>query len=107
MTRENILEQIRQALDALSTSSFDNWHGVTPSNLARFRVVPYEIVVADDEGGVCTMWMVLDGIPPGYGVAFEPGTASWAVVERHVGPSAIPFLLVVQADSLARALAGM
>lgn len=107
MTRENVLEQIRQALEATSTSEFNNWHGVTPSNHARFRVVPHEIMVADDEGGVCTMWMVLDGIPPGYGVAFEPESASWAVVERHVGPSAIPFLLVVQADSLGRALEGM
>jgi len=107
----DLLARVSAAFDAVATTPFENLHGLTVANVSRFRVDPYQISVTDDDNITSTVWVVLEvtkGMQSGYGIAFDPVTDAWFVVERVQGSGTLAqFAVVVQADSLVDALDGM
>jgi hypothetical protein len=111
MSMADLLARVSAAFEAAAKTPFENVHGLTGANVNRFRVDPYQISATDDDGITCTVWVVLEeikGLHSGYGIAFDPLTEAWFVVERVQSPgTSAQFAVVIQADSLVGALEGM
>ena len=95
--------------ELVRADSFTNYHGITRSNLRSFLVEPFAIRVDPDdlETQPRDMWVVLkENSKPtdGYVIVYDPATKDWGVAE-HVREKG--YILVISADSLAKAIDGM
>ena len=84
---------------------FENWHGITPTNINSFLVQP-QLVEVDLDDALCghaRMWLVLK-LSEDMGIVCDPRSETWGVVESvndHL------FQVVICTDGLREALEGM
>jgi hypothetical protein len=86
---------------------FQNFHGITKTNIRSLLVEPYRVLVDPDdlETEPREMWAFLqERSDEGYILAFDPLLGSWSVVERTGGKA---YVQVISSTSLAGALNGM
>ncbi len=66
---------------------FDNWHGITRTNIKSFLVEPYPVTVISEMDGSNPreMWIVLSECKDesaGYLIAYCPSEQEWRLVEK-------------------------
>ena len=88
---------------------FKNFHGITRENLNSFLVTPFAVMVDPDdlETDPREMWIIAQerSIPEdGYVVVYDPLDGGWGIAEQESDGG---YILVIGAESLADALAGM
>jgi hypothetical protein len=67
--------------------TFDNWHGITRTNIKSFLVEPYRVTVISEVDGSDPreMWIVLSEYKDesaGYLIAYCPSEQEWRLVEK-------------------------